>query len=137
ALMASTYTLEAGRATWNLNPSDNNWNKAESWTPATIPYGEDDVATFGVSNATDIILGATQHGDAANIVASIVFEQGASAYRFTVTPVYGEDAAISFHGTGVINTSGVTQNLVTANSDPEIADSARIYFLESHRPVRT
>src|SRR3954447_294311 len=39
-----------------LNPIDNLWTTAANWTPAAVPNGESDVATFGVSNTTTIRL---------------------------------------------------------------------------------
>ena len=36
----------AGSATWNLNPTSSDWNTATNWTPATVPNGPTDVATF-------------------------------------------------------------------------------------------
>ena len=56
ALTIAVHGVYAGSATWNLNPVNNHWNKAQNWTPATVPYGENDLATFGVLNVTDIML---------------------------------------------------------------------------------
>ena len=36
----------AGSATWNSNPVSNDWNTAANWTPATVPNGPEDIATF-------------------------------------------------------------------------------------------
>src|SRR5262249_2932023 len=44
----------ADSATWNLNPVDNDWNHPANWTPATVPNGPSDVATFGISNETSV-----------------------------------------------------------------------------------
>jgi hypothetical protein len=49
ALVVTTQSAHAGSATWNLNPTSNDWNTAENWTPATIPSSETDVATFAAS----------------------------------------------------------------------------------------
>src|SRR5438128_2663337 len=49
----------AGSATWNLNPTNGNWNTAANWTPATVPNGPADTATFETSNTTDVSLSAT------------------------------------------------------------------------------
>ena len=129
ALMAGICTLQAGSATWNLSPVNNHWSKAANWTPATVPYGENDVASFGTSNISGILLGITPSGDAGNILGGIVFEPGASAYSITMTPVLGQTSYLEFDGTGVVNNSGVTQNLVAAKA--AISDSARIYFEDS------
>jgi fibronectin-binding autotransporter adhesin len=128
-MMASTCTLEAGSATWNLNPVNNHWSKAQNWTPATVPYGENDVATFGASNVTDVMLGLTPNGDAGNILGSIVFGPGASAYTITMTTVLGQSSYLAFYGAGITNNSGITQNVIAATS--AISDSAQIYLLDS------
>ncbi len=125
----------AGSATWNVNPTSNLWNTAENWTPATVPNGETDVATFGVSNVTDIMVGgATNLQDADNDVAEIVFTPDASAY--TVISLPGSDTTysdlISFDGGGIINNSGKVQNFIAeAAPGPEPHDSAAIWFVNS------
>src|SRR5690349_13760029 len=68
----------AGSATWNLNPSSGNWNTAANWTPATVPNSPSDVATFGVSNTTNITLSQFN-----SINANVVFNPGASAFTIT------------------------------------------------------
>src|SRR5439155_26943657 len=86
AVMTSTCTLQAGSATWNLNPVNNRWNKAANWTPATIPYGDSDVATFRVSYTTNVVLGDAPDGtDATNVVGGIVFSAGATGYNVTLS----------------------------------------------------
>src|SRR5438045_9633910 len=86
-LMASTCALQAGSATWRLNPRSNSWDTAANWRPATVPYGEGDVATFGVSNTPDILLADSINGtDADHILAEMVFSPGASSYTFTLSP---------------------------------------------------
>jgi autotransporter-associated beta strand protein len=128
-MMASTCTLEAGSATWNLNPVNNHWSKAQNWTPATVPYGENDVATFETSNVTHVILGPTQNGDAGNPLGGIVFGPSASAYTITMTAVFGQTSYLAFYGAGITNNSGTTQNVIAAKS--AISDSVQIYFLDS------
>src|SRR5438067_4238852 len=89
AIVTGTQTLHAGSATWNLNPTSNDWNTAENWTPATIPSSETDVATFAASNTTNLVCGdAPGGGGTTTIVGDIVFSEGASAYTITVTPVF-------------------------------------------------
>jgi autotransporter-associated beta strand protein len=117
----------AGSATWNLNPSTNNWDTADNWTPATVPYGENDIATFGVSNTTNIILGDTPSGeDAINEVNGIVFSAGASAYTMTLAKATLSSTMLIIHSGGIVNNSGVTQNFVAP--DGGTGDSARIYI---------
>ena len=133
ALVATAQGLDAGSATWNLNPTSNDWNTAENWTPQTIPSSETDVATFGVSNTTSLICGdAPGGGGTTTIVGDIVFTQGASAYTIKVTPVFDNifPSIIEIHGGGITNNSGRVQNFVVANSGTDKA-SARIYFMKS------
>jgi autotransporter-associated beta strand protein len=131
-LLASICTLDAGSATWNVSPVNNHWNKPQNWTPATVPYGENDVATFGASNVTDIMLGDTPDGYASNIVAAISFAQGASAYTITLSPVTQQSVyatILTFTKAGITNNSGIVQNFVAARSNTQ--DSGRFYFTES------
>ena len=132
ALMAGICTLQAGSATWNLSPVNNHWSKAANWTPATVPYGEGDVASFGVSSIIDVVLGDAPNGtDATNIVGDIVFSVGASAYTFTLSPTTESyfPTILEFHGAGITNNSGVAQNFIATRSDTK--NSGRFYFLNS------
>jgi len=92
----------AGSATWNLNPASGDWNTAANWTPAMVPNGPSDIATFGSSNLTDIFTSTN------TTVNSIVFPAGASA--FTISPELGTSFEID--GVGVVNDSGATQTFV-------------------------
>src|SRR5205085_6810139 len=104
----SSFLLPAygGSATWNLNPTTGDWNTAANWTPATVPNGPNDVATFGVSTITSITIPESFEVD------SMVFNPGASS--FTI----GNDKHVSFtvSGAGIINNSGLTENLLVAQS---------------------
>lgn len=133
ALIVAARTLHAGSATWNLNPTSNDWNTAANWTPATIPNSESDVATFAVSNTTSVICADSPDGVFANTyVGGIVFAGGASAYAITITPSANViwPSLIVFYGAGITNNSGVVQNFVTANSGTTM-ESGRIYFQRS------
>ncbi len=44
--------VQAGSATWRVNPSSGDWNTAANWTPMTVPNGPIDTATFGFSTTT-------------------------------------------------------------------------------------
>jgi autotransporter-associated beta strand protein len=90
----------AGSATWSSNPTSNDWFTAANWTPATIPNGSNDIATFGLSSVTDIsISGDTE-------VNEIVFGNGASSYIISPTP-FG--SILTFSGAGITNNSGTVQ----------------------------
>ncbi len=113
----------AGSATWSLNPADNAWNTATNWTPATVPNGASDIATFGVSNTTAVSVS----GDPIQ-VSSIVFNPGASTFNITADPA-SASAMLTFSGAGITNNSGTTQNLLAA---PTInGRAAFIEFLKS------
>ena len=129
-IMAGACTLEAGSATWNLNPTSNDWKTAENWTPQTIPNSETDIATFGVSNTSEVLLEATDFAGIETKVSSIVFTSDASAYTIIATPSSSTNysAFIAFYGPGIINNSGVVQNLV---AEAATGESARIYFEDS------
>src|SRR5689334_4578113 len=89
----------AGSATWNLNPASNDWNSAINWTPNTVPDGVDDVATFGMSNQTSVVLNESVHLD------QIDFDASGSSYTFTCVPF----AHFTMEGAGMINNSGIGQ----------------------------
>src|SRR5881275_496489 len=80
-LLSAASTAFAGSATWNLNPTSGDWNTATNWTPATVPNGSADTATFAVSNTTAISISAN------TTVDGITFAPGASS--FTVTASQG------------------------------------------------
>ena len=102
-LLTSALALnaQAGSATWKLNPVSGDWNTAANWSPATVPNGAADNATFGVSNLTAVDLSAD------TAVSSAIFNAGASA--FTIT---NPGLNLTIDGPGVINHSGVVQNFV-------------------------
>src|SRR5690242_19000656 len=39
----------AGSATWLNLPESGTWNSATNWSPATVPNGANDIATFAAS----------------------------------------------------------------------------------------
>ena len=45
-LLATTSSGIAGNATRGTNPATGNWSTAGNWTPATVPNGPNDTATF-------------------------------------------------------------------------------------------
>ena len=94
----------AGSATWNLNPTTGDWNTTANWTPATVPNGGNQTATFAVSNTT-----APSVSDQ-TVVNGVVFRPGASAFTVTVLPTF----YFTVTGTGIENDSGITQTFVTA-----------------------
>src|SRR5439155_22138781 len=91
---------------------------------------------FGMSNTTTVLCQKSVNGiDASTYVGDIVFAPNANAYTIRITPDSDVifPSIIEFHGSGVINNSGIVQNLVTANSGTTKA-SGRIYFMNSASP---
>jgi len=114
-LLSAASSAFAGSATWNLNPTSGDWNTATNWTPATVPNGPADTATFDVSSTTDVyfaVLGTFE-------VDGIVFNSSASAFTITF-PFF----ALTISGAGITNNSGITQNFV-------VNVQSRILFLNS------
>jgi autotransporter-associated beta strand protein len=97
--LQSTY---AGSATWNAAPGSATWNTAANWTPATVPNGPADTATFDVSTGTNLSLSA------ATELSEIVFDSGASAYSI------GSDGptGLTISGAGITNNSSNVQKFV-------------------------
>ncbi len=80
AYLLALSTVYAGSATWSATPLTGDWNTVTNWMPPTIPNEPADVATFDVSNTTDISLSTGTE------VNSIVFNSSASAFSITVMP---------------------------------------------------
>ena len=93
-IVLAIQTVRAASATWNLNPVSNDWNTAENWTPATVPIGFSDTATFDVSNTTSISISIVTE------IGTIVFNPSASVYTLTGT---------NFKIGVITNNSGISQ----------------------------
>ena len=104
-LLGALSAVYAGSATWRINPSSSDWNTSANWMPRTIPNGTDDVATFGVSNVTEITQGM------AMTLGGIQFEPGASSYNIDL----GAPNSFSLNDAGVTNDSDVTQSISCSN----------------------
>ena len=85
----------AGSAQWDLNPISGDWNTAANWTPMTVPNGPADIATFDLSNTTNVSISANTE------VNSIIFTQGNSAYAITANP----NLTLTLSGTGIIGSA--------------------------------
>ncbi len=114
-----TQIAHAGSATWNLNPADDDWINPNNWTPATVPNGPTDTATFGVSNMSIISLTISIE------LAEMIFQPGASAYVIGTAP---NGAVLTMSGTGVTNNSGISQIIATL---PTFAGPGGIIFANS------
>ena len=104
AAIGVSNSVRAGSATWDLNPASGDWNNAANWTPATVPDGSADTATFAVSSTTAISISAN------TIVDGITFAPGASSFTITASPFF----ALTIRGVGITNNSGTTQEFVSA-----------------------
>jgi autotransporter-associated beta strand protein len=108
-LLSTASSSVAGSASWNLNPTSNDWNTAENWTPNTVPNGPTDVATFGTSNTDNISVSVETQVD------SIIFNPGASGFSITANPAVSQSYLhLTISGAGITNNSGVPQNFVAA-----------------------
>jgi autotransporter-associated beta strand protein len=97
----------AGSATWDLDPSTDDWNTPANWSPATVPDAPSDVATFAISNLPEVRI--------ANVpieVSEIDFSAGASPTTITATNSVND---LTISGAGVINNSGIIQNFATVH----------------------
>jgi hypothetical protein len=83
-LLLSVQFSHAGNATWKTNPAAGDWNTAGDWTPATVPNGPSDTATFASLSVTGISASLDTE------VNGIVFNAGASAFTISVgtTPTF-------------------------------------------------
>jgi hypothetical protein len=114
--MASLSPVQAGSATWSANPTSGDWNTAANWSPNGFPNDPTAVATFDVSDTTDISLsGPIQVGE-------IVFNSGAST--FTIT---GQKPSLRIYGAGITNNSGIVQNLITAYGEVDGYSKIALY----------
>jgi autotransporter-associated beta strand protein len=98
-LLLPNAPAHAGSATWNLAPTNGDWNTAANWSPATVPNDPADTATFDISQTTGITVLPTVN------LNGMVFNSGASAYTISLT------GSFNISGTGIVNNSGVTQNI--------------------------
>ena len=110
----------AGSAQWNLNPTSGDWNTATNWMPITVPNGPTDIATFDLSNTTNVSISANTE------VNAIVFTPAATnPYFITVN----DGVTLTLSGTGITNNSGGAQTLVIGSDDN--AESAQTHFTHS------
>jgi autotransporter-associated beta strand protein len=120
-------TTFGGSATWKANPGSGDWNTASNWTPATVPNGRSDIATFAFSNTTNVSMSDDTE------VGSIVFNAGASAFTITANP-----GRLDILGAGIRNNSGITQNFVAGLIrliGSSVADMARVELFDGRLDI--
>ena len=94
----ATYAISAQ---WDLSPLSGDWNTALNWTPDQVPNGPNDVATFGLSNTTNVSISADTQVD------SIIFTPAATnSYSISVS----SNRTLTLSGLGISNSSVVTQS---------------------------
>jgi autotransporter-associated beta strand protein len=109
-LMIVSPFARAGSATWSATPMDGDWFTAANWTPATVPNGYSDTATFAVSNLTNIVFSGFA------IIGKLTFTSGASPYFLTINP----QRTLAFSTGGIINSSQINQTVfVSADAGGE------------------
>ncbi len=97
----------AGSATWSMTPTSNDWNTAANWTPATVPNGPTDVATFSTSSRSRVSLVNVQVE-----VASLIFDTAAANYTITVGVHNNVGGELTIGDAGIVNNSGKLQAFV-------------------------
>jgi autotransporter-associated beta strand protein len=110
----------ADSATWDLNPGSGDWNTPANWTPDGVPNGPADIATFGLSNTTDVSISADTE------VNGITFTSAATN-PYTIAASSG--LALIISGVGITNNSGVTQNFVAVGGATGLPSA--IFFTNS------
>ena len=90
----------AASATWDLNPSNGDWNTAANWTPPTVPNGSGDTVSFAVSNIAAVSLSSDTE------VGRITFDSGASEFNIIVSPL----RTLTISGDGISNNSDISEN---------------------------
>ena len=101
-------TIHADSATWNLHPTSGDWDTAANWTPATVPNGPADIATFSTTSRSTVSLVNVQIE-----VASLIFDTAATNYTITVG-VHNNVARgeLTIGDAGIVNNSGKLQTFV-------------------------
>ena len=97
-----TYAINAQ---WDLDPISGDCNTATNWTPNGVPNGPADIATFGLSNTTDVSISADTEVNGITFTAA-----GTNPYTITASA----RLRLTISGIGIINNSGITQNFIAA-----------------------
>jgi autotransporter-associated beta strand protein len=114
--------VSAGSASWDLNPLSSDWTTAANWTPDVVPNAAGDLATFALSNQTQISIAGFV------IVRGIEFTPAATN-PFTTTvraTTLAFDNILAISRDGIVNNSGVTQNFIAEGN--ELGYYGVIYF---------
>ena len=120
SILAPT-VAHAGSATWDLNPTSGDWNTTANWMPMIVPNGPTDIATFDLSNTTNVSISANTEVDAITFTPTAT-----NAYTITASA----DLVLTLTGAGITNHSETIQNFVAAPS-AEAANTLRLLFKNS------
>jgi autotransporter-associated beta strand protein len=117
--MFSPQASRAGSATWSAtNAAGGAWGTAANWTPATVPNGPSDIATFGVSSARTVDV--FPESDYQIELKAIHFEAGASSFSFIVNSALD----LIIDGTGIRNDSNLLQTFSAQVESPIIFENS-------------
>jgi autotransporter-associated beta strand protein len=114
---------------WEQSPATDQWQDTANWSPSGIPHKEGDTAVFAASDVTDIILGLRHRtiNGSETFLDSITFQAGAPTYTITLTPNGNFGNFLIIDGAGIVNNSGVTQNIMVDSTSTQ-ARSAELHF---------
>jgi autotransporter-associated beta strand protein len=96
------HTAQAGSATWSPTAASADWHNAANWNPQTVPTSPADIASFGQSSRTEVLLAETPVQ-----LSEVAFQFGASSYVINNTSPF-----MHLQGAGVRNDSGVEQRFL-------------------------
>jgi autotransporter-associated beta strand protein len=109
-----TYAISAQ---WDLDPISGDWNTAANWTPDGVPNGPADIATFGLSNTTNVSISEDTEVD------GITFTSAATN-PYTITL----NRTLTLSGNGITNNSGIIHDFYLA--DPNF-EGTQMRFINS------
>ncbi len=93
----------AGSATWLRNPTNNDWNTAANWMPHTVPNGPSDIASFAMSNVTQVAVSARTE------ISGLNFSSGANSFSISAEP----GVPLILSGSGITNASNNVQTFLS------------------------
>ena len=117
-LLLSANAIQAGSASWKVNPPTNNWNSASNWTPATIPNSSSDTATFPTSNVSDVMINSSVELKALAFSSSFPYViTSGDAAGLNIVNLVMSGTGISNNTPPVLQTINIASNLA-ANGTP-------------------
>ena len=114
-LFLTSFHIYPASATWSGAAVNGDWHNAQNWLPAGVPNGPGDIASFDLSNRSDIFLSAPAQ------IATIMFNAGASAYTIDVRP----GSVLTISGSGITNLGENAQSFAASTNtmgDPGVIE---------------